>query len=48
MGGFAGAAEDRGSRKVQLKRGYNPVFFKLENAWGRTGFSACIHVGDME
>jgi hypothetical protein len=39
---------DNGSLKVQLKKGYNPVFFKLENAWGRTGFSACIYVGDLE
>jgi hypothetical protein len=38
---------DRGIKKVQFKKGFNPVLFKLENAWGATGFSMCIFLGDM-
>ena len=38
---------DRAYRKIQFKKGYNPVLFKLENAWGRTGFSICIFLGGL-
>jgi hypothetical protein len=37
---------DRGYRKVVFRKGFNSVLFKLENAWGRTGFSVCVFVGD--
>ncbi|MGA2502055.1 MAG: hypothetical protein ABSH20_30295 [Tepidisphaeraceae bacterium] len=37
---------DRGIGKVHFKKGFNPVLFKLENAWGRTGFSMCIYLGE--
>jgi hypothetical protein len=38
---------DRGYKKVHFLKGFNPILFKLENAWGRTGFSMCIYMGDM-
>ena len=38
---------DRAYKKVKFKKGYNPVLFKLENAWGRTGFSMCIFLGGL-
>jgi hypothetical protein len=38
---------DRKYAKVQFRRGFNPVLFKLENAWGRTGFSMCIYTGEV-
>jgi hypothetical protein len=37
---------DRGYAQVHFKRGYNKVLFKLENAWGNTGFSMCIFLGE--
>jgi hypothetical protein len=37
---------DRGYEEVTFKKGYNPVLFKLENAWGNTGFSMCIFMGE--
>lgn len=36
---------DRRHAKVSFKRGFNTVLFKLENAWGRTGFSLCVYSG---
>ena len=38
---------DRAYKKVKFKKGFNAVLFKVENAWGRTGFSMCIYMGDM-
>jgi hypothetical protein len=38
---------DRAYAKVQFRRGFNPVLFKLENAWGRTGFSLCVYTGKL-
>ncbi len=37
---------DRAYKKVKFRKGYNAVLFKLENAWGRTGFSMCIYLGE--
>ncbi|MFC1462084.1 sulfatase [Verrucomicrobiota bacterium] len=37
----------RAYKKVKFKKGYNPVLFKLENAWGRTGFSMCVFLGGL-
>lgn len=37
---------DRGFKEVRFKQGYNPILFKLENAWGDTGFSMCIFTGE--
>jgi hypothetical protein len=37
---------DRAYKKVHFKKGFNPVLFKLENAWGRTGFSMCLYLGE--
>jgi len=37
---------DRDYRPVRFRKGFNRVLFKLENAWGRTGFSMCILVGE--
>ncbi len=39
---------DRGYKKVLFRKGYNPILFKLENAWGRTGYSMCIFLQEME
>ncbi len=36
---------DRKHAKVHLRKGVNAVLFKLENAWGRTGFSLCVYAG---
>lgn len=36
---------DRKHANVRLRKGVNTVLFKLENAWGRTGFSMCIYAG---
>jgi hypothetical protein len=33
---------DRGVLKVKLNQGVNRLLFKLENAWGRTGFSVVV------
>ncbi len=38
---------DRKYAKVHFKRGFNPVLFKIENAWGRTGFSMCVFTGTV-
>jgi hypothetical protein len=38
---------DRDHAKVQFKKGFNVVLFKLENAWGRTGWSFCIYTGEV-
>ena len=35
---------DRGIKRVHFRKGANPVLFKFENAWGRTGFSLCINL----
>ena len=37
---------DRAYKPVRFRKGFNPILFKLENAWGRTGFSMCILVGE--
>jgi hypothetical protein len=37
---------DRKYSKVKFRRGFNPVLFKLENAWGRTGYSLCVYTGE--
>jgi hypothetical protein len=39
---------DRKFAKVKFKKGFNVVLFKLENAWGRTGFSLCVYNGKVE
>jgi hypothetical protein len=38
---------DRATKKIHFKKGYNRLLFKLENAWGRTGFSMCIYLGGL-
>lgn len=38
---------DRAYKKVKFRKGYNAILFKLENAWGATGFSMCIYLGEM-
>jgi hypothetical protein len=38
---------DRAYKKLEFKKGFNPVLFKLENAWGRTGYSMCIYMGGL-
>jgi hypothetical protein len=38
---------DRAYKEVQFRRGPNQVLFKVENAWGRTGFSMCVYLGQM-
>ena len=38
---------DRAYKKVKFKKGFNAVLFKVKNAWGRTGFSMCIYMGEM-
>jgi hypothetical protein len=38
---------DRGHAKVRFRAGFNPVLFKLENTWGRTGFSLCVYTGQV-
>jgi hypothetical protein len=38
---------DRKHAKVHFRQGFNPVLFKLENAWGRTGFSLCVYTGEV-
>lgn len=38
---------DRGIAQVQFRKGVNPVLFKFENAWGRTGFSLCINLKEQ-
>jgi hypothetical protein len=38
---------DRAYKKVRFKKGVNKLMFKLENAWGRTGFSMCVYLGEM-
>jgi hypothetical protein len=38
---------DRAYKKVRFRKGYNPILFKLENAWGRTGYSMCVYMGEM-
>lgn len=35
---------DRGMKQIKFRKGANPVLFKFENAWGRTGFSLCINL----
>jgi len=37
---------DRKWEKVRFGKGFNPVLFRLENAWGDTGFSLCIYTGE--
>jgi hypothetical protein len=37
---------DRGVKKVHFKKGFNSILFKLENAWGNTGYSMCIYMGE--
>lgn len=39
---------DRKYAKVKFKKGFNVVLFKLENAWGRTGWSLCVFNGKVE
>ncbi|MGC9453877.1 MAG: hypothetical protein ACP5HU_03350 [Phycisphaerae bacterium] len=38
---------DRAYAKVSFQQGVNTVLFKLENAWGRTGFSLCVYTGEV-
>lgn len=38
---------DRKYAKVHFRRGFNVVLFKLENAWGRTGWSLCVYTGEL-
>lgn len=38
---------DRAYKKVHFRKGANPILFKLENAWGRTGYSMCVYLGKM-
>ena len=34
---------DEGFRKVHFRRGYNKVLYRIENGWGRIGFSMTLH-----
>ena len=38
---------DRKYAKVSFRQGFNPVLFKLENTWGRTGWSLCVYTGKV-
>jgi hypothetical protein len=38
---------DRVIKRIDFKKGYNPILFKVENAWGNMGFSVCIFLGQM-
>jgi hypothetical protein len=39
---------DRDYAKVHFRKGFNSVLFKLENTWGRTGWSLCVFTGKVE
>jgi hypothetical protein len=39
---------DRMYKKVKFSKGFNRVLFKLENAWGRTGFSMAVLMEDNQ
>jgi len=37
---------DREYKRIRFKKGFNTVLYKLENTWGRIGFSLCVYTGE--